>query len=56
MSCMEQSMVDLRKRRLATLDQALAEGLAAEAEGRVMSLENASARVKAKIKEMAAKD
>lgn len=48
-------MVEARERRLAMLDQALAEGLTDEAEGRVMSLEDASARVKAKIRDAAAR-
>ncbi|MCA1936935.1 MAG: hypothetical protein LDL37_15940 [Asticcacaulis sp.] len=46
-------MVETVERRLAALDQALAEALTAEAEGRVMSLEDAAAQVKAKIKAVA---
>lgn len=46
-------MVEAREHRLATLDRALAEGLTAEAEDRVMSLEDAAAQVKAKIKAVA---
>lgn len=38
---------------LVVLHQALAEGLTAEAEGRVLSLEEAAAQVKAKIKAVA---
>ncbi|MFP1130911.1 type II toxin-antitoxin system ParD family antitoxin [Asticcacaulis sp. W401b] len=48
-------MVEARERRLAALDQALAEALTAEAEGRVMSLEDAAAQVKAKIRDAAAR-
>ncbi len=46
-------MVEARERRLAALDQALAEALTAEAEGHVLSLEEAAAQVKAKIKAVA---
>lgn len=49
-------IVEAYERRLAVLDQALVEGLTAEAEGWVMPLEDASARVKAKIRSMAAKE
>ncbi|WP_255606570.1 hypothetical protein [Asticcacaulis sp. AND118] len=41
---------------MTAFDQALTEGLTAEAEGQVMPLEDASARVKAMIRSMAAKD
>lgn len=47
-------MVEARERHLTALDQALAEGLTAEAEGRVLSLEDASARIKARIRDVAA--
>jgi len=47
-------MVEARERRLAILDRALAEGMQAEAEGRVMPIEDAADRIKAKIRNTAA--
>jgi len=42
--------IGILKKKMAALDQALAEGLDAEAQGRVLSLEDVAAQVKAKIK------
>jgi antitoxin ParD1/3/4 len=47
-------MIEARERHLATLDRALAEGLSAEAEGRVMPIQDAADRIKAKVRGMAA--
>lgn len=46
-------LIEAREHRLVALDEAITEGLTAEAEGRVLSLEDAAEQVKAKIKAVA---